>query len=76
MKRIIRFSVEKGLDGYYVASAKNFFIVTQAKNLEKLIFNIKEATLLYFNDADKMNKTINKNISINITYELSLFLPN
>ena len=37
MKNIIQFSVEKGQDGYYTASASDFAIITQAKNLEDLI---------------------------------------
>ena len=48
MKNIIQFSIQKGLDGYYVASANDFAIVTQAKKLEELFENIKEATELFF----------------------------
>ncbi|MEX2029166.1 MAG: type II toxin-antitoxin system HicB family antitoxin [Candidatus Paceibacterota bacterium] len=70
MKSIIQFSIEKGEDGYYTASARDFFIVTQGKSLDELIKNINEATELYFEDTTPEETMINKNPSLFINYEL------
>lgn len=74
MKNIILFSIEKGLDGFYVASAKDFSIVTQAKNFEELISNIKEATSLHFEDSEEEEKSISRTPSIFLNYELPISL--
>jgi predicted RNase H-like HicB family nuclease len=74
MKNIIQFSIEKGEDGYYVASANNFAIVTQAKTLEELFTNVKEATELYFEEAEELDTSISKNPSIFINYEMPISL--
>ena len=74
MKNIIQFSVEKGMDGNYIASAVDFAIVTQAKTLESLIKNITEATSLHFEDASAEERTISKTPSIFINYELPFAL--
>ena len=74
MKNIIQFSIEKGQDGYYVASANDFAIVTQAKSLEDLFINIKEATELYFEEALEVDTTVSKNPSIFINYEMPISL--
>ncbi len=50
MIKIVQFKVSKGEDGYYVASATDFAMVTQAKTLELLLENIKEATEVHFDD--------------------------
>jgi predicted RNase H-like HicB family nuclease len=47
MENKIQFTIEQGEDGYYVASAIGHFIVTQAKTIDELLRNIKEATELY-----------------------------
>ena len=48
MKRhIIQFQISKG-ERYYVAQAADLPIVTQAKTLDELTENIREATELYF----------------------------
>ncbi len=60
MKNIIQFSVEKGQDGYYVASAMNYAIITHAKTLEDLIKNIHEATELHFEDVDMKKMPIRR----------------
>lgn len=52
MKNIIQFTIEKGQDGFYVASAIGHFIVTQGKTFEELVKNIKEATELYLEDEN------------------------
>lgn len=73
MKNIISFSIEKGQDGYYVASAKDFAIITQAKKLDELFENIREATELYFEDAAvEDTRTISRTPSIYINYEMPI----
>ena len=42
MKNIIQFSISKG-DKYYIAHAIDFPIFTQAKTLDELASNIREA---------------------------------
>ena len=73
MKNIIYFKVEKGKDGYYVASAMDFPIVTQAKNLDKLVLNAQEASELYFEEANENTKEISKTPSLLINFEVPLF---
>lgn len=46
MKNVIHFQITKG-DTHYVASAEEFFIVTQGKTLDELMENIKEAAELH-----------------------------
>jgi predicted RNase H-like HicB family nuclease len=74
MKNTIQFSIEKGEDEYYVASALDYAIITQAKTFEELIKNIVEATELHFEDADVDEKPISKTPSIFINYELPILL--
>ena len=52
MKNIIQFTIEKGEDGHYTASAIGHFIVTQGKTFEELLENINEATELYLEEED------------------------
>lgn len=42
MKQILQFHIEKG-DNYYVAQGVDLPIVTQAKTLDELSHNIREA---------------------------------
>ena len=51
IKETIKFKISKS-DNYYTASAVDFFIVTQGKTFDELIYNIKEATELYFEDEN------------------------
>ncbi len=74
MKNIIQFSIEKGQDGYYTASASDFAIVTQAKNFEDLMKNVREATELYFEEAVDEEKFISRTPSIFINYEIPISL--
>lgn len=74
MKNIIQFSIEKGQDGYYTASANDFAIITQAKNLEDLMKNIREATELYFEEVEDEKKSISRTPSIFINYEIPISL--
>lgn len=74
MKNIIHFSIEKGEDGYYVASARDFAIVTQAKDLDDLVVNINEATELYFEDAPQKETLMSRTPSLFINFELPISL--
>jgi predicted RNase H-like HicB family nuclease len=70
MRNIIQFTIEKGEDDYYTASAVGYFIVTQGKTFDELLKNIQEATALHFEDLQDEEKPINQNASIFINYEL------
>lgn len=74
MKNIIHFSIEKGQDGYYTASANDFAIITQAKNLESLMKNIREATELHFEEVAEEKESISRTPSIFINYEIPISL--
>lgn len=51
MKRTILFRIHKG-EKYYIAEGVDVPVVTQAKTLDKLIENLKEAIELHFEDKD------------------------
>ena len=51
MKKIIQFSVSRS-DGYYVAEAVDFPIITQAKTFEELASNVREAVDVYLYDEN------------------------
>ncbi len=69
MKTIIQFSLSKGKK-YYVAQSVELPIVTQAKTLDKLIKNIKEALHLFLKDADLQEIGIAKKPSIMVNFEI------
>jgi predicted RNase H-like HicB family nuclease len=52
MNRIINFTVSKGEDGFYIASADEEAIFTQGKTFEELVENIKEAVEVSVEDID------------------------
>lgn len=55
MKRsIIQFNISKGKK-YFVASGVDFPVVTQAKTLDALYKNIKEAVTLHLSDSQAAN---------------------
>jgi len=71
MNKIIQFNISKGDDGYYVATATEFPIVTQGKTLDEITNNISEATELYlesFKNEEKSSLSINPSILMN--YEI------
>ena len=74
MKNIIQFSIEEGMDGYYIAHALNYAIITQAKSFEELLHNIREATELHLQDADTDETPVGRTPSILVNYELPLSL--
>ena len=55
MKKPIQFSIAMG-EKMYIARAIDFPIFTQAKTLDKLIKNIKEATELHFAEESSSQK--------------------
>ncbi len=73
MKNIIYFKVNKGIDGYYVASAIDFPIVTQAKDLDELVSNAQEASELYFEESIEEADNMSKTPSLIMNFEVPLF---
>lgn len=73
MKNIIQFKVNKGLDGYYIASAIDFPIITQAKDLDELVSNMQEASELYFEECVEGVDNMSKTPSILMNFEIPLF---
>lgn len=69
MKNIIQFSISKG-DKYYIAHAIDFPIFTQAKTLDGLIKNIKEATDLHFSDEDFKQSGLSQKPSLFVNFEI------
>jgi predicted RNase H-like HicB family nuclease len=69
MKSIVQFSVSKG-DDLYVAEGVNVPVVTQAKTLDELAENIREALALHFEDEDPGTYNLTKEPSILINFEL------
>jgi predicted RNase H-like HicB family nuclease len=51
MNRIINFTVSKGEDGFYIASAEEEAIFTQGKTFEELVENIREAVEVSLDDS-------------------------
>ncbi len=49
---ILQFSIQKGEDSGYIASAVGFSIYTQGETLDELVDNIKEATECYFEEIE------------------------
>ena len=73
MNNIIYFKVNKGLDGYYVASAMDFPIITQAKDLDELVANAQEVSELYFEESTEEAESMSKTPSLLINFEVPLF---
>lgn len=69
MKNIIQFSISKG-EKQYIANAVDFPIFTQAKTLDGLIKNIKEATTLYFSNESLSKNGLNKKPSLFVNFEI------
>lgn len=65
MKKPISFKISKR-GRYYTASAEDYFIVTQAKTLDELSRNIKEATELYFEDEKIKPNKVFDSFSLNL----------
>jgi predicted RNase H-like HicB family nuclease len=69
MKNIIQFQISKG-EKYYVAEGISVPIVTQAKTLDKLTENIKEAVSLHFRGQSLKNREFSSTPSIFLSFEL------
>ena len=69
MKNIIQFSISKG-EKQYIAHAVDFPIFTQAKTLDKLVKNIKEATELHFSDESFSKNGLNSRPSLFVNFEI------
>jgi len=69
MKSIIQFQISK--DGeYYTASGMDLPIVTQAKTLDELTLNIKEAVDLHLEGEDFTEFNLTSQPSVLINFEL------
>lgn len=69
MRHIIQFSISKS-DKYYVAEAMGFPIVTQAKTLEEIVHNVREAVEVYLHDEDTSELGIVREPSVLINFEI------
>ncbi len=69
MKHIIQFQISKS-DGYYVASATDFSIVTQAPTLDELTKNIQEATELHFEGENMADFGFVSSPTVLVNFEL------
>ena len=69
MRGIIQFQIYKG-DKQYVASGVDVAIVTQAKTLDKLAQNIKEAVTLHFEGEDLKKMGFTQSPSVLMNFEI------
>ncbi len=67
MRNIIQFHIYKDKD-YYIAEGVNLSVVTQAKTLDELTKNIKEAASLHTEGEDlfEFNLSVNPSLPLNI----------
>lgn len=71
MKHIIQFHISKG-ENYYVAEGVDLPIVTQAKTLDELMANIKEAAELHLSGEGAADYDLAPEPSVLANVELSL----
>ena len=71
MKRIIQFHIYKG-DKYYVAEGVDLPVVTQAKTLDELAKNIKEAVDLHLKGEAPANFNLAPHPSVLMNFELPM----
>ena len=69
MKSIVQFTIQKG-EKYYIAQGVDLPIITQAKTLDALTKNIKEATELHFTGQKASSLGFKKKPSILVNFEL------
>ncbi len=72
MRTIIQFSISRS-DGFYIAEALDFPIVTQAKTFEELTGNIREAVAVYLHNEDIQDLDIAKDPSLLINFEIPAY---
>ncbi|OGM91179.1 hypothetical protein A2755_02110 [Candidatus Wolfebacteria bacterium RIFCSPHIGHO2_01_FULL_48_22] len=66
MKKTINFTISKD-NIYYFAVCTDFPIVTQAKTLDELAYNIKEATELHFDGENLTELGLSSNPRIRVS---------
>lgn len=69
MKSIVQFNISKG-DSYYIAEGVNVPVVTQAKTLDDLTENIREALALQLEGEDLEVFDLASNPSVLVNFEL------
>ena len=69
MKKIVQFQISIGELGY-IAEAVGVPIFTQAKSLDELMKNIREASELYFEDEDLSENGFSAKPSLLVNFEL------
>ena len=69
MKKILQVKISRG-DTHYIAEFIDVPIVTQAKSLDDLIVNIKEALCLYIEDEDLTQYEIDTRPSLLSNFEI------
>lgn len=73
MRKVINISIYKG-DKYLVAEGMNIPIVTQGKNYDELMDNLKEAIELFFEDEDLSKYDLDSNPVVIANIELNNLL--
>ncbi len=69
MRNIIQFNIYKDKD-YYIAEGINLSVITQAKTLDELTKNIKEAVALHLEGEDLSKLNLSPNPSVLLNYEI------
>ena len=72
MKKIIQVKVYKG-EKYYVAECLDLPVVTQGKDLDEVVENIREAITLHLEGEDLKELDIFPDFSILVNFELSSY---
>ena len=72
MNKIISFKISKSGE-YYTAECLDFAIVTQAKTLDELAKNIREATDLHLEGENLASLGLSPDPALLINYELPTF---
>ena len=72
MKHMIRFRVTQE-DGWYTASGVDLAVVTQARTLDELTKNIKEATTLHMEGETELHQEYYKDAPVLLDVELPSF---
>jgi predicted RNase H-like HicB family nuclease len=69
MKKIIQLRIHRG-ETHYVAECMDLPVVTQAKSLDELAENIKEAIALHLEDEDLSELDLDPEFSILASFEI------
>ncbi len=72
MRKVLHFIANYG-EEYFVAECSELPIVTQAKSLDELLDNIKEATSLHLEDFDFEGNNLSNTPAITLLYDLGEF---